>query len=225
MVALHELWQLGEASFRAIVDAQMRRAAFSVRRLPPLKVEREPVAAEVAEKTIAEAIHASPENVWPWLCQFLRGGGLYGAPMLEFTCPRSADRPLSALPPPRVGDRLGDVLSLTIVERGRRLCWRTLHGVTVCGHPLDWFELDFLVEPAGLGWTRLSGTVRGAGEELTDTVRNYALAIVALTLVGMPLATLRGQIETWPRRQAFAAPAALECRSHQAVPFIPVESA
>ncbi len=125
-LGLHNLWEIDEESFRELVQIQLYRHSpshfyrGSEASCPMPGDELLPEATEVRMRGIE--IQVEPEQLWPWLGQMMRGGGIYGWARLESPTCRSADHLLDGLPPPASGDRLGTMLELAVVEPGADWC-------------------------------------------------------------------------------------------------------
>ena len=121
------------------------------------------------EVTQTTDICAPSGRVWRWLAQMMRGAGLYGWPALESANCRSADYLLQDLPPPRVGDRVGDIFALVAVEPQAELVWQTCNGLQVLGLPLKHLTLDYRLTPLESHGVRLTTRLRVFCPVLTAT--------------------------------------------------------
>jgi hypothetical protein len=200
---LRTLWDIGEESFRTLVNARYRPLpAGSVtadeRQMPMLgdAVIAKPSRVSMRVAEIERDAHA----VWPWLAQMMRGGGIYGWPALETAGCRSADYLLDDLAPPRIGDRLGDVFEVVDVDDPWEIVWSAPAGVEVLGFRVRALTIDYLLRPGAPGGCRLLVRTRGSCERLTSQVRGYLCELVDFMLPAHQIETLRGHIESYPQR-------------------------
>lgn len=201
MARLADIWGVPEATFRALVDA---RCARPQSRLPRTDVHDGALAGDgllpAAATTITRAVTiARPAcAVWPWLAQLLRGGGVYGSPLLETPECHSAEYLLEDLPAPRAGDRIGDILTLVCVRPFRELVWSAAEGVELLGFRITGLTLDYALEPLGEAACVLRSRLRGVGENLTEPVEHYLFGVLDYLLCAPQLARIRALAEGVP---------------------------
>lgn len=198
MARLADIWGVPEATFRALVDARCSRPQT---RLPRQDVHDGALAGDAllpaTATTITRAVTiARPAcAVWPWLAQLMRGGGVYGSPMLETPECRSAEYLLKDLPAPRIGDRIGNILTLVCVRPCRELVWSAQGGVELLGFRISGLTLDYALEPLGEAACILRARLRGLGENLTEPVERYLFGVLDYLLCAPQLARIRALAE------------------------------
>ncbi len=165
----------------------------------------------VHEAVRAIDIQAKPEEVWPWLAQVGRGGGLYGEDAWTNMRKASANRLVEWIPAPALGDAtpLGYLLHL---EEGRSL------GYWAPGTPelggVRWEATTFVLTPQGSG-TRLvkhhklvvsGGLARLAGpwlriRDFLDTVKQ--LSTLKNYIEGYETRKVNGEIRPFEGKMAY----------------------
>ncbi|MHC4710560.1 MAG: hypothetical protein ACYTA3_09070 [Planctomycetota bacterium] len=200
---LRALWDIGEESFRTLVNARYRPipgggVTADERQMPMLGDALIPRPSRVSMR-VAE-IEPEPHVVWPWLAQMMRGGGLYGWPALETARCRSSDYLLDDLAPPRIGDRVGDVFEVADVDAPWEIVWNAPAGVEVMGFHVRALTIDYLLRPGGRCGCRLLVRTRGCCERLTSQVRGYLCELVDFLLPAHQIETIRGHVESYPQR-------------------------
>ncbi|MGH7163162.1 MAG: hypothetical protein ACREID_06745 [Planctomycetota bacterium] len=223
MAALHSLWSIGEVSFRVLVQARFRRQPHGDLTDTDIELVAGDAPDEEAEDAVVRAveIHAPKEEVWPWLAQMMRGAGMYGWRLLEGVDCRSSDSLLAGVPPPRVGDRVGDVLEVFAVEPPRRIAWRSIGRIHCLGVNLRAVMLEYLVQPAAPGHARLIASTRIRWSGVTAPIARHVLEVVDFALAAHQLSRIRSCAEGH-REIAPSEPAPAR---YQACPFRPVTSA
>ncbi len=202
---LRMLWDIGEESFRTLVNARYRPVPAggvtdAERRLPMLG---DALLAKPARVIMRAAdIDEAADAVWPWLAQMMRGGGIYGWSALETPRCRSADYPLDELAPPRVGDRVGDVLEVAIVDPPREIVWNAPAGLELLGFEVRALTIDYLLRPGPHGGCRLVARMSGCCERLTSQVRGYLCELVDFLLPWHQVETIRQLVESYAERLA-----------------------
>ncbi len=203
MGCLHTLWDITEASFRVLVYpwfGATLRGAVTNDDLHSDMLGDDIVADPARSVTRATNIDAAPEDVWPWLAQMMRGGGVYGWKSLETPEFRSADYLLSSLAAPEIGDHVGDVFEIARVNTPREIVWRALGGVDLLGLHLTALTLDYLLHCTADGRCRIVVRMRGSCRQLTSQVCSHLLEVLDSVLPASQLATLKDYIETYEHR-------------------------
>ena len=136
-------------------------------------------------------IEAPPPAVWPWLCQMMRGGGLYGWPALESNGCRSSERLIDDVPPPRVGDRADELFVLCDVEPGRRLVWRAGPDLELLGFAIDELVIDYELCSIGYRSSSLTAYTTVAATGLTVPVKRHLLGVIGALLPQHQLARIK----------------------------------
>ena len=221
---LRALWDIGEESFRTLVNARYRSipgggVTDDERQMPMLGdaliARPSRVSMRVAE------IDREPQAVWPWLAQMMRGGGIYGWPALETARCRSADYLLDDLAPPRVGDRVGDVFEVADVDPPREIVWTAPAGLELLGFRVRALTIDYLLRPGASGGCRLVVRTRGCCERLTSLVRGYLCELVDFLLPAHQIETIRGHVESYPLRLEIGQVNREQAGRHQALALQP----
>jgi hypothetical protein len=201
--SLRNLWGIGQESFRTLISARYRPrpaggATDAERRKPMLG---DPVLVRPTRVIMRAAdIGREADDVWPWLAQMMRGGGIYGWPALETPRCRSADSLLDGLAPPRVGDRVGDLLEVAILDPPREIVWHAPAGLELLGFEVRALALDYLLRPGPSGGCRLLVRMSGCCERLTSQVRGYLCELIDFLLPWHQVETIRGLAEAHARR-------------------------
>ncbi len=195
---IHSLWQIGEESFRILLDARFKRQPASD--ITDADVEAvtdtgdfAPGADHVQTRTIT--IAAPPERVWPWLTQMLRGGGVYGWRLLEHTSRPSLEHLIAGLPPPRVGDRAGQLFELSVVEPPRRLAWRSVGPLKCLGATVSMLTLSYLLHSGEPGQTRLVIRTQGSCTGVTQPIAHYVFEALDFVLAAHQAIRLKNCVE------------------------------
>jgi hypothetical protein len=206
--SLRSIWDIGEESFRTLINARYRPVpAVNVtddERSQPMLGDPLLVVS-MRRRMRAVDIAAGADAVWPWLAQMMRGGGIYGWPALETNRCRSADYLLEVLAPPRVGDRLGDVLQVADVEPNREIVWHAPAGFELLGFQVQALTVDYRIEPGAAGRCRLVARLGALCEQLTSQVRGYLGEVVDFLLPAFQLDTIRRHVESYSQREAAGA--------------------
>ncbi|MHC4082351.1 MAG: hypothetical protein ACYS15_11900 [Planctomycetota bacterium] len=202
---LRALWDIGEESFRTLVNARYRPVPASGvtdedRRLPMLGDALIARPSRVSMRVVE--IDQDAEAVWPWLAQMMRGGGIYGWPALETARCRSADYLLDDLAPPRIGDRVDDVFELADVDAPMEIVWTAPAGLELVGLRVRALTIDYLLRPGSCGGCRLVVRTRGCCERLTSQVRGYLCELVDFLLPAHQVETIRGHVGSYADRRA-----------------------
>jgi hypothetical protein len=173
-------------------------------------------------RTVMRAIDiaAAPEEVWPWLAQMLRGGGVYGWPVLETTKCSSADYLLTGLPEIGVGDRVGDVFEIARVDAPREIVWHAPGGLSLLAFGIPAMTLDYLLQPVRGQGSRLVVRMHCCCEQVTSQIRAYLCDVVDFLLPAPQLMTLRECVETYERRLGVGDIKRDRVTRHQAAPFL-----
>jgi hypothetical protein len=227
MVDLRTLWNITDESFRSLLQSQISRRRLL---LPCEEVSPEEAGMAMAGDDLIPApdrvlmravtIAAPAGEVWPWLAQMMRGGGIYGWPPLESASCASAEYLLPQLSPPKHGDRVGDLFTVASIDAPRSIVWLSCGTITVLGVSVSAMSLSYRLTALSGGGSRL--VVRQwcrfdqCGERL---VRQFSNLIHFL----LPCPQLRSIRD---RAEAAASDGATTRRSigvqHQAAPFQPV---
>ncbi len=174
------------------------------------------------EVTRSIAVFAPARTVWPWLAQMMRGAGMYGWPRLESDSCRSADCLLRELPPPQVGDRLGDVLELVTLDAQSELVWRARPGVGVLDFTIDDLTLDYQVCALGRKRSRLLARVRASCHLLTMQVCTHMVDVIDFALPYHQLLRIKELAEADDGDEIVKSPGSAHIVQHQTVPFRPL---
>jgi hypothetical protein len=201
---LRSLWDVGEESFRTLINARFRRIPSAgvtdeERRSPMLGDALIPRPGRVFMR-VAD-IDRDADAVWPWLAQMMRGGGIYGWPVLETAECRSADYLLEKLVPPRIGDRVGDVLEVAQVDAPREIVWRAPVTLELLGFRVQALTIDYLLKPRSSG-SRLVVRTRSCCERLTSQICGFVCEVVEYMLPVFQTETIRRLAESYPERLA-----------------------
>jgi len=224
MGALHSLWNVSEVSFRVMVQARFKRQ-------PPADITEGDVRlitatggfGEETEDHIVRAaqIDAPPEEVWPWVAQTLRGAGVYGWKLLETPECASAEYIASDLPPPRVGDRVSDLLEVREVEPEKRIVWESRGKLQCMGVNLRHLTLNFHLQPSGSSGSRLLSLTAAACSGVTTPIARHTLEVVEFVLAAHQLARIRGYAITNRARHRDGSVRRPLQGVHQFAPFAP----
>lgn len=156
MCDLRTLWDINDESFRLMLGSQLgrRHVARPGEEVSPEELAQpmpgdELVAQPDHTPMRAENIHVPASEVWPWLAQMMRGAGIYGWPRLESAACASADRIIGDIPPPRVGDRIGNAFELVMVQPPQCVVWRNTSTITILGLTVRELTLCYQLKPFG----------------------------------------------------------------------------
>lgn len=195
---IHSLWNIGEESFRILLEARFKRQPAPD--ITDADVEAvtdtgdfAPGAEQVQTRTIT--IAASPERVWPWLCQMMRGGGIYGWRLLEHASSPSQEVLLPDLPAPRVGERVGQLLELAVVEPLRRLTWRSVGPLKCLDATVSLLSLSYLLHSIGPQQTRLVIRTQGSCTGVTQPIAHYVFEALDFVLAAHQAIRLKNCVE------------------------------
>lgn len=221
MAGLHTLWPIGEESLGVLVMARPKCVL-------PLDVADSRGQRSFAESSLdtdqaithAVQIDAPSSAVWLWLSQMMRGGGTYGWPRLETSDCRSAQVLLDGLPPPRKGDRVGEVFVLGAVSPSERMIWRCCPGLTLLGFPVSGLSIDYRLESLSSEQSCLSARTRVVRRQLTAPIRRHLLELLDCILTAHQLVRLKRLAETSGMGPPASGPRAIR---HQAAEFFPAE--
>lgn len=222
VAGFHTLWPIGEESFRVLVTACPRRVPPSdVGEIWGRRLFDESSLDPDQAITHAVQIDAPSSTVWLWLSQMMRGGGMYAWPRLESSDCRSAEFLMDGLPPPREGDRVGEVFCLCAVSPNEEMIWRSRPGLTLLGFPVFELTVDYRLEPLSAEKTCLSARTCIARRHSSALIRRHLLEVLDRILSAHQLAHLKRLAETHGPSARQPKPSATR---HQAAEFFPAKS-
>lgn len=218
---LHTLWPIGEESFRVLVAARPAR-------VPPSDTkdiwgQKSLVESRLdADQAVTHAVQidAPSSDVWVWLSQMMRGGGMYGWPRLESLDCRSAEFLIDGIPPPREGDRVGEVFDLSGVSPNEGMIWRSRPGLTLLGFPVFELTVEYRLESLSSEQSCLSARTCIARRHSTALIRKHLLELLDCILSAHQLVHLKRLAETHGLSARASGPPATR---HQAAGFFPAE--
>ncbi len=150
--------------------------------------------------TRAVTIFRPVEEVWPWIAQWGRGGGYYVWDYLMNGNRPSANYILD-LPEPAAGESGSKMGRIVQVEPGRSIVWLA-EGLYPCfGSSLDACT-EMIVEPVGLGATRLTQRIRLDWHGWTGILKAHFIEPADALLNRKILKRIKQLAETWEARQA-----------------------
>jgi len=229
MCNLRTLWDISDESFRSLLEIQLarRHTALPGHDVSPNELISdmpgdELIAAPNRVHMRAETINAPIPSVWPWLAQMMRGAGIYGWPRLESSRCASATCILSSTPPPRIGDRVGQLLELAEVDPPRAVVWQSCQPIIVLGLLICALTMSFQLHPIDDNRCRLVVRQRCRLNQQSVHLARRLSNLIHFLLPCSQIQRIKYHVEARIASGA-AAPCRLNSQQHQAAPFIPAQ--
>jgi hypothetical protein len=226
MCNLRTLWDISDESFRSMLETQLgrRHAALPGEDVTPDEIAMPmpgddliPVPDRVQMRAIN--IEAPAHDVWPWLAQMMRGAGIYGWPRLESAACASAEHLISDIPPPRTGDRVGEVFEVIEVVPFRAIAWRSYHSISVLGLTLREMTLSYQISARGHSCSRLVVRQRCQLDHCANRLTRRFSNLIHFLLPCSQLWRIKELAEAASRDREESDPQA-NGQPHQAAPFL-----
>ncbi len=178
---LLDLWGIGDDSFGILASTLQLPAtpadAGDESMLGDRLVERPTFSATFeAHSTVP------PSRLWSWVVQAMRGAGMYAWSRLDRPGSRPAARLLDGIPPPRVGDQLDGLLCICRLDPHVAIVWRNLVPLVFLDARIEDMTLDYRVEAARPGGSRLVARLRAAIDGDARSVSAHAACVLAFIL-------------------------------------------
>lgn len=225
MSDLRTLWDISDESFRALLETHLgRRYAL----LPGEEVSPSELAAPMPGDELipspdrmemrATNIDVPVHDAWPWLAQMMRGAGIYGWPRLESTACSSADMIICDIPPPRVGDRVGDLFELAAIDPPQTIVWRSCQHISVLGLTMRELSLSYRLTPITPARSRLLARQRCLLDQKADRLARRFSNLVHFLLPCSQLRCIKYHAEA-TAAMGTAKTTPVNGSPHQAAPF------
>jgi hypothetical protein len=226
VTALRTCWDIAESSFLTAIESSARSRSHAT--AVPVKTadNTEPMPCDEllprADRVMTwrVSIDAPPSRIWPWLCQMMRGGGMYGLEALESPAQHSSPRLLTDIPPPRKGDALGELLHVALVKPGAVIVWKSSSPLSLMNHRINELTLAYRVRDEPRGGRVLQARLRCRFDLTTQQVSRYLCRLIGLMLPASQLRRIKQLAEAGGNDMPEPA-AASPCETHQAIIFQP----
>jgi hypothetical protein len=195
MAALSELWGLDEADLDALIARAPRVPDADDLRIPSdariIMVGDRMLAGACRTVSREVTLSAAAHQVWPWVVQLMRGGGIYGWPALESPDCASAGHLLKDVPMPRLGDQVHRAFILAALEPEREIVWAASEPLRILKQEISGLTINYLIEPIDARTTRLVARLRFTAPGMTDATAQRLASALELLLIRSQLTRLR----------------------------------
>lgn len=225
MSDLRTLWDISGESFRSLLETHLGRRHVA---LPGEDVSPEEIAAPMPGDDLipvpdrvqmrATNIDVPARDAWPWLAQVMRGAGIYGWPRLESAACASADTIIGNIPPPRVGDRVGELFEIVMVDPQRAIVWRSCRPITVLGVTVRDITLSYALTETDDARSRLLARQRCLLDQNAERLVRQFSNLIHFLLPCSQLRSIKDHAEATAALGAVAA-GRPNGQQHQAAPF------
>jgi hypothetical protein len=217
---LAQLWDICDDTFRTLLQVRLQGGGVARSRTPvPAADEQRPWIAGDRGICRSISINAPSADVWPWLRQLMRGGGMCGWPSLESPACRSADYLLDDVPDLRAGDHIDGCLVLTSFRPLHWIVWRAGPSATLLGLSLPEFTFGYGLQETDPGKTRLAVRTYPVQGSVTDQAADWLLGVFDFILPAHQLPAIKRNVETYAARLTAGATNRGTVARHQACPL------
>jgi hypothetical protein len=195
MASLSELWGLEEATLDALIlrapsppETEGTRPSST----PRIAMGGDRLLAGTCRSATREVeLPATPEEVWPWVMQLMRGAGIYGWPALESPDCRSAAHLIADIPLPRLGDQVHRAFILASLEPQREIVWAASEPLRILKQDISGLTINYLIERIDARTTRLIARLRFTAPGMTDATAQRLASALELLLIRSQLSRIR----------------------------------
>ncbi|TVQ51784.1 MAG: hypothetical protein EA377_11630 [Phycisphaerales bacterium] len=197
VTALQTCWDIGESSFLTLIESSARSRFHTTAASVKVGNNAEPMPCDEllpsADRVMTwrVSIDALPSRIWPWLCQMMRGGGMYGMESLESPAQHSSPRLLHDIPAPREGDALGELLHVALVKPGSVIVWKSSGPLSLMNHKINELTLAYRLTAEQSGRSVLQARLRCRFALTTQQVSRYLCQLIGLMLPASQLKRIK----------------------------------